>query len=202
MKLYGSLTSPYVRKVRAFIREKGIPMEFVVEGPHDAAANVARLNPLGKVPVLVRDDGEVLFDSPLIIEYLDSLEGEALLPSPSEARWRIQRWHALAQGMADAAVTRLMEMRRAPDKQDPGVISRQEEKIAAAMEFAQAHLDGGQYLADARFGIADMAVAVALEYIDFRYAHNWRSRYTRLADWHAGVAERVCLKETRFPTIV
>ncbi len=202
MKLYGSLTSPYVRKVRAFILEKRLPVELVVEAPTDSAGNVARLNPLGKVPLLVRDDGEVLFDSPMIIEYLDSQGGSALLPPPGEARWRVQRWHALAQGMADATVARLMETRRAREKQDPGQIARQEGKIAAAMTFAQDHLGSGQFLRGDAFGIADIAMAASLEYIDFRYAHDWRSKYPRLAQWHAGVAERACLKETRFPTAV
>lgn len=202
MKLYASLTSPYARKVRAFILEERLPVELVIEVPTDPAGNVARLNPLGKVPVLVRDDGEVLFDSPMIIEYLGSLGDTALLPSAGEERWRVQRWHALAQGMADATVARLMETRRAPERQDPSTIARQEGKIAAAMTFAQGHLGGGQFLWGDAFSVADIAVAVSLEYIDFRYAHGWRSRYPRLAQWHAGVAERACLKETRFPTMV
>jgi len=85
MKLYGSLTSPYVRKVRVFLKEKGLEHEFIIEGPGDAAGNVARLNPFGKVPVVVRDDGEVLFESPMIIDYLDGLPGPALIPPPSRA---------------------------------------------------------------------------------------------------------------------
>jgi glutathione S-transferase len=197
MKLYGSLTSPYVRKVRAFVQETGLTVEFTVEAPTDPAGNVARLNPLGKVPVLVRDNGEVLFDSPMIIEYLDSLAATPLLPQSGEDRWRIQRWHALGQGMADATVARLMETRRVQEKQDPGLIARQEGKIAAAMSFAEDHLRG-HYLGGERFGLADIAVAVALEYIDFRYAHDWRTPYPHLAEWHAGVAERPCLKDTRF----
>ena len=88
MKLYGSLTSPYVRKVRVFLKEKGIAYDFVEEGPADAAGNVARLNPLGKIPTLVRDDGEVLFESAMIVEYLDSLKGAPLIPPPGEARWQ------------------------------------------------------------------------------------------------------------------
>ena len=202
MKLYGHLTSPYVRKVRALVLEKGLSVELVVEAPTDPAGNVPRLNPLGKVPVLVRDGGEVLFDSSVIVEYLDSLTGEAMLPPPGEDRWQVQRWLALAQGMADAAVARLMETRRAQHTHDRKIMARQEEKIAAAMAFAQDHLGGGRFLWGDAFGIADIAMAVSLEYVDLRYVHDWRSQYPRLAQWHAGVSDRACLKETRFPTAV
>lgn len=199
MKLYGSPTSPYVRKVRAFMKERNIDCEFVVEGPHDEAGNVARLNPLGKVPLIVRDDGEVLFDSPMLIEYLDSLRDEALYPPPSEARWQVQRWRALGQGLCDATVARLMETRRVPERQDPAVIARQEDKVAGALRFADERVSGGNYLFGERFGIADIAMAVALEYVDFRYAHDWRSQYKRLAHWLSGIADQHSLKETRFP---
>ena len=94
MKLYGSLTSPYARKVRIFLMEKGIDCEFIAEGPSDPAGNVPRLNPLGKVPLLIRDDGEVIFDSPMIIEFLDDLTGHPLIPV-GKTRWQAQRWHAL-----------------------------------------------------------------------------------------------------------
>lgn len=199
MKLYGSLTSPYVRKVRAFMKERNIDCEFVVEGPYDEAGNVARLNPLGKVPLIVRDDGEVLFDSPMLIEYLDALKDEALFPPPGEARWQVQRWRALGQGLCDATVARLMETRRVPEKQDAGFIRRQEGKIAAALQFAEERVDGGDYLFGERFGIADIAMGVALEYIDFRYPHDWRARHGCLARWLSHAAEHPSLKQTRFP---
>src|SRR3569832_575299 len=96
MKLYGTLTSPYVRKVRALLHDKGLAHDFVIEAPSDAAGNVARLNPLGKTPVLVRDDGEVVFESMMIIEYLDSVRGAPLIPPTGEARdHRVE--YALAQ---------------------------------------------------------------------------------------------------------
>lgn len=199
MKLFGTLTSPYVRKVRAFLHEKGLAYEFIVEAASDPAGNVPRLNPLGKVPVLLRDDGEALFDSPMIIDYLDGLGGAPLIPAAGDERWRAQRWHALGQGVCDAVVARLMETRRKAEQQDAGVIAKQEGKIAAALKFAEARLGKGTPLAGARFGIADLALAVALEYIDLRYVHDWRSVHPALARWLAGVSERPCLKETRAP---
>lgn len=190
MKLYGSETSPYVRKVRILIKEKGIACEFIVEGPADAAGNVAALNPLGKVPVLLRDGGDVLFDSPMIAEYLDSLKGDPLLPLTGEARWAIQRWHALGQGILDAVVARMLEGRKPAEKQTPEVISKQEGKIAAALKYADAAKKGATYLVDDRFSLADIALGVALEYIDLRYPHDWRATYPRLAQWQAGMAKR------------
>src|SRR3569832_1271699 len=173
MKLYGSLTSPYVRKVRTFLHEKGVAYDFIVESPSDAAGNVARLNPLGKIPVLVRNDGEALFDSPMVIEYIDSLRGAPLIPPSGETRWQAQRWHALGQGILDAVVARKMEPRRPQVGQDKQLIARQESKEAAALRFAAQHYSGGDYLVDTRNSNADDTQKSALEYIDLRYAHDW-----------------------------
>jgi glutathione S-transferase len=198
MKLYGSLTSPYVRKVRIVLLEKGVPCEFIVEGPSDPAGNVARLNPLGKVPVLLRPNGEVLFDSPVICEYLDELQGAPLIPE-GETRWLAQRWHALGQGMMDAVVARLMETRRPIEQQDPAVIQRQQAKVAAALHFADENYGGDEYLVDRRFGIADIALGVALAYIDLRYPHDWLHRYPRLANWLEGINARPSFARTAPP---
>lgn len=198
MKLYGSLTSPYVRKVRIVLLEHRQDCEFIVEGPADLAGNVARLNPLGKVPVLVLDDGEVLFDSPLIVDYLDSLANASLIPA-GDHRWRAQRWHALGQGMLDATVTRLLETRRAADKTDPGVIARQEDKIAAALRFADDQLGNGEFLIDQAFCIADIALGVALAYLDFRYTRDWHGAYPRLSRWFAAINRRPSFIQTAPP---
>ena len=199
MKLYGSETSPYVRKVRIVIKEKGIPCEFIVEGPADAAGNVAALNPLGKIPVLVRDAGDVLFDSPMIAEYLDSIKGDPLLPPAGEVRWMVQRWHALGQGIMDAVIARMMEGRKPVEKQMQEVIVKQEAKVAAALKYADAAKKGANYLVNDRFSLADIALGVALEYIDMRYPHAWRAQHPRLAVWQAGMAKRVSFQETLPP---
>jgi len=199
MKLYGSLTSPYVRKLRVLLQEKAIAFEFVTENPHDAASAIPRLNPLGKVPVLELDNREVLFESTLMVDYLDGLKGEALMPAKGAARVQALRWHALGQGMVDAVVTRLMETRRPADKQLPEVIARQEEKIARALEFAAAADKGEAYLIENRFSVADIALGIALEYIDFRYPHDWRGRHPRLASWLAGIGARPAFAATRPP---
>lgn len=193
MKLYGSPTSPYVRKCRIVLLEKGIPCEFTVASPSDAP--VAQLNPLGKVPVLVRDDGSSLFDSPVVLEYLDSLKPPTLLAASGEERWQMLRWQALADGIMDATVTRLLEMRRPAEQQSAKDIQRQAEKIARALAFAEQHA-GGAYLMRNTFTAADLCLGAALEYVDFRYAHDWRAQHPQLARWLAGISRRPSFTET------
>ncbi|MGA9031784.1 MAG: glutathione S-transferase N-terminal domain-containing protein [Sulfuricaulis sp.] len=199
MKLYGSLTSPYVRKVRILIREKNLACEFVVADAWAADSPIPALNPLGKVPALVLDNGDVLFDSPVIVEYLDSLKTPALLPVSGVARWETLRWQALADGMLDATVSRLLELRRPAEQQSAENVRRQEDKIARSIEYTEQRLSRESWLMENRFTLADLVMAVALEYIDFRYPHNWRGRHARLAQWLAGVSARPSLIETRPP---
>ncbi len=199
MKLYGSLTSPYVRKARILIREKNLPCEFVVADAWAADSPVPALNPLAKVPVLVRDDGSTLLDSPVIVEYLDSLKPPALLAAAGEARWEMLRWEALADGMLDAVVTRLLESRRPTAQQSAENIRRQEEKIARALDYTERHLRHGPWLMSDHFTVADLAMGIALEYTNFRYPHDWRGRHPRLGPWLAGIGARPSFIETRPP---
>lgn len=194
MKLYGSLTSPYVRKCRILIKEKTLPCEFVIAAYTDAP--VAPLNPLGKVPVLQRDDGSGLFDSPVIVEYLDAFKTPALLAPAGEERWQMLRMQALADGILDATVTRMTEGRRPLPQQSAETIARQEEKVSRALAFADSLLKGGPYLIQDRFTLADLCLGVALEYVDFRYPHDWRGRHPRLAAWLAGISARPAFAET------
>jgi len=189
MKLYASLTSPYARKVRICLQEKGLDYELVVEAPSDPTANVARLNPLGKVPLLQCDDGEVVFNSPMIVDYIDGLGGTALIPVTTK-RLQVQRWQALGDGIIDAVVARMLELRRDPEHQDAAVIQKQQAKVAAAMDFADKHYKGGEFLEKDQFSLADIALAVALEYVDFRYPHDWRSSHPSLAQWLSTINQR------------
>lgn len=199
MKIYGSLTSPYVRKTRALIAEKQLACEFIVVDPHAPDSTVPRYNPLGLVPVIERDDGSTLFDSPVITEYLDSLKPPALIPPAGEARWQALRWAALADGILEQTVGRTMELRRPLAQQSADANARREQKIARALEFAEQHLPPGSFLVENRLTIADIALTVALEYIDLRYAHDWRRGFPRLAAWHAHLATRPAFVATRPP---
>ncbi len=200
MKLFGSLTSPYVRKIRVLIAEKDVACDFVMADPTAADSPVPVHNPLGLVPVLVRDDGSALYDSPVIAEYLDSLKTPALIPSSGEPRWLVLRFAALADGILDQCVARTMELRRPASQQSAEVNKRREMKIAKAIEFAEGQAAGGAYLTSGRLTLADIALAVALGYIDFRYPHDWRSTSPRLAAWHEGIGARPSFVATRPPT--
>ena len=196
MKLYGHVTSPYVRKVRIALREKNIRFDWIQESPHDAGNHVVAMNPLGKVPVLETNDGQVLFDSALLIEYIDTLTPERLIPQGDAERLRAQLWNTLGIGIVDATVARLLEGRRPQAEQSRSFIARQEDKIARALAWADKAERGAAYLVGERFTIADLGLASALEYIDFRYAHDWRSKHPRLARWLAGISTRGSFAET------
>jgi len=196
MKLFASTTSPYARKVRIVLIEHKIPFEFVAESPADPNSHVATLNPLGKVPLLQRDDGEILFNSPMIVEYLDGMVAEPLLPADREQRWQVQRWHALGDGIADAVVAHMLEERRDESKRDQSYLDRQKLKIANGLQFASDHLPVAEYLFDGRLTLADIAMAVALDYIDFRYPHQWRETHPDLADWYRRISQRPSFMET------
>jgi glutathione S-transferase len=225
MKLYGSETSPYVRKARILIKEKSLLCEFVLADAWAAGSPVPALNPLGKVPVLEReaadatslsrgprtrvpdvptntspigDDGTVLFDSPVIVEYLDSLKAPALLAAAGEARWTMLRFQALADGVLDAVVARLLESRRPPEQQSAKDIQRQEEKIARALAWTETQVRG-DYLMDNHFTLADLVVGVMLDYTDFRYPHDWAARHPKLSRWHQAIRQRPSFVETRAP---
>jgi glutathione S-transferase len=197
MKLYGTLTSPFVRKARILVLEKQIKCEQVVAAPGGPDSPVSKLNPLGLIPVLERDDGSVLFDSPVIVEYLDSLKAPALIPPSGESRWSTLRWAALADGIMDQAVARLYETRRPMLQQSVESLRSRDEKIAHALDFAEQQLPRGAYLVEDRLTIADIGLATALEYIDFRHPHDWRGPRPRLAGWLAAIGTRPAIVQTR-----
>jgi glutathione S-transferase len=201
VKLYGSLTSPYVRKVRMLIIEKKITCEFATADAWGPDSPIPKLNPLGKVPVLERDVGDTLFDSPVIAEYLDSLTPPAFIPPAGPVRWDTLRWQALADGMMDATVSRLLESRRPAAQQSADNVKRQEAKVIAGIAYAEAKLSGGPYLTENKFSFSDISLAVALGYVDFRFAHDWRGQHPRLAAWFAGIAVRESFRQTAPPAV-
>src|SRR6266403_1248400 len=139
MKLLASHTSPYARKVRIAIAEKKIECDLVEESPWVAGTSVPDYNPLGKVPVLILDDGTALYDSRVIVEYLDTVSPVSrLIPEPSRQRIAVKRWEALADGVCDAAIAILLESRRPLRQQSKDWIARQRQKLEAGVaEFAR-----------------------------------------------------------------
>jgi glutathione S-transferase len=202
MKLYGSPTSPYVRKARVLIVEKKLRVEFVHEDPWTEDSPIPTRNPLGKVPALEIEPGNYLFDSVLVVHYLDHVDGKTLTPKDAAGYWQTQWWQALGNGMIDAAVTRILESRRPAEKQMPEKLAREEARIHRATATAEGRFRGGDYLVGSRLTVADIVMGVALQYVDFRYAHDWRAKCPKLAEWLAGVSGRKSFQETLPPGFV
>ncbi len=196
MKLRYSPTSPYVRKVAVVAIETGLHprIERIWTPAPSAAADLPADNPLGKVPALILDTGESLYDSPVIVEYLDSLQsGAKIIPASGAARWRALKLQALADGICDAAILRLLETRRPASEQSPAWIEKQKTVVGRALDWIEKNVA----LLDGAPTIGTIAVAVAADYLDFRFrADDWRATRPKLAAWHAAFAARPSLRET------
>ena len=205
LKLRYSPTSPFVRKVVMTAIEAGIAdrIETVPTDVWSADTDIANDNPLGKVPALVLADGTTLFDSRVICEYLDSLNpGTPLFPPPGPARWRVLRQAALGDGIADAAVIRLLESRRPEALRMAAVSERQQAAITRSLDWLDAEITELEKLAPAGgVTIGDLAVLAALGYLDFRFAVDaWRTDRPRLTAWFERHSQRASVQATRPPT--
>ena len=198
MKLIGSLTSPYVRKVRIVLAEKKIEYDFVIDSPWLADSKVPNLNPLGKVPVLVLDDATPLFDSRVIVEYIDHVTpNNKLLPAPNRERTEVKRWEALADGICDAAATAFLEAKRPPAQQSSDWIERQRSKIAKSLEFMAEELGEKPFCFGTHFSLADISVGAALGYLSFRFADiNWQEDHPNLAKLFTKLMQRPSFADT------
>ena len=200
MKLVASLTSPYARKIRVALAEKSLPFELEVDIPWLADTRVPDYNPLGKVPALVADDGELWFDSPVIAEYLDTLAGPLLLPADRVAALPVRQAEALADGITDAAVAAFLEGMRPAERQDPAAIERQLGKISRGLTALEARVAQRKGCAGEALSIADIAIGCTLGYLDLRFAHlGWRAAHPQLAAWAAGLLARPSFTTTAPP---
>jgi len=197
MKLYHSPTSPYVRKVRIVAIEKGIAdrIELLTAIPWPDPAQVAAVNPLGKVPALVADDGLVLYDSPVICEYLDTLVPAApLIPRSGNARWQVLRCQALCDGILDAAVGIVLERRRPDGERSPDAMQRATDAIRRSLAALEPEIRAGA----APFDLGQISIAVALGYLEFRLPElAGAARAGALGAWWGAVRERPSVAATR-----
>lgn len=184
MKLIGSLTSPFVRKVRIVADEKHIDLEFIVDVPWHPDTKVSEFNPLGKVPVLVLDDGATLFDSRVIVEYLDTVTPVSrLIPEGNRQRIAVKRWEALADGITDSAALIFIERtQRATEHQNQDWITRQEQSVFRGLEAMSEELGEKKWCTGDLMNLADITVGCTLGYLDFRFPEiNWREAHPNLA---------------------
>lgn len=202
MQLYYSPNSPYARKARIIIHELDLESrveEMIVSLPADAKFRA--VNPLGKIPALVLDDGSVIYDSPVICEYLDDLGQGKFFPRAglfreAQGRWRALTLQALGDGLADAVVRRNQELRLPEDKRSVEVIQRQ----TAAIEGAFSVADRAATKFPAQPTIGEIAIACAIGYLDLRAPHDgWRDRYGQLARWLDSFCQRPSVEATKPP---
>jgi glutathione S-transferase len=202
MKIIGSITSPYVRKVRIVLAEKKIEADFVLENVWAPETTIAQMNPLGKIPCLVMDDGSAVFDSRVIVEYVDTLSPVGkLIPADGRERAAVKTWEALADGILDAGIlARLEATWRPAEQQSPAWIKRQMSKIDAALSSMSIGLGESNYCHSNQFSLADVAVGCALGYLDFRFPSlEWRAPHPNLDAMYQRLMERQSFKETAPP---
>jgi glutathione S-transferase len=194
MKLIASLTSPYVRKVRVVMVEKKLDCQLVLEDVWGNDA-VLKSNPLGKVPCLVMDGGEAVFDSRVIVEYLDTLSPVGkLIPAAGRERVEVRTWEALADGVLDASILARLEqtwVHRSAEQRSQAWIDRQMSRVDAALAAMSKGLGEKPFCMGIHFTLADVAVGCALGYLTFRFpAIGWRERHANLARLHDKLALR------------
>jgi glutathione S-transferase len=201
MRLIGSATSPYVRKVRVYLEETEQSYEFTAVDAWKPERFLFEMAPIGKVPVLIRDQGEPLFESNLCIEFLDSLlpVGRRLMPENSEVRWQVLRLQALASGMIDATANRTVELRKPNAAQMPSVLDRETGRIKRVLESFERLVEPGAHLVGGKQSTADLILGVALQYLDFRYTTGWRNDTPRLTAWFEPMGKRPSFAKTLPP---
>lgn len=185
MKLIGSATSPYVRKVRVVLAEKRLDYQFVLENVWAQDTSIGTANPLGKIPCLVMEGGEAIFDSRVIVEYLDTLSPVGkLIPTQGRERAEVKTWEALADGVIDAAVLARLEATwdgRTENQRSSAWIERQMEKINRGLQAMSNGLAEKAYCSGIHFTLSDISVGCALGYLDFRFPSiEWRQRHPNL----------------------
>jgi glutathione S-transferase len=201
VKLYWSSRSPFVRKVMVFAHECGLASQIKLERTLVAMTNpnrgLLKTNPTGKIPTLELDDGRALYDSTVICEYLDSVQqGPRLFPAAGQARWTALRRHALGNNLTDNLMLWRNETLRPAAQQSQEILAAFELKVRNAVDALELEAEA---LVRDPLTIGHIAIAVALSYIDFRFAAlGWRAGHDRLAQWYEAFEKRPAMRETAF----
>lgn len=199
MKLIIAKPSPYARKARIALIEKAIAFEELMDNPWKTDTQTVDFNPLGKVPVLITDDGESYFDSRVIIEYLETLDcPPALIPADPVARVAAKRVEAVADGICDAVVLTVVEAGRSEALRSLEWVARQRGKAEAGVKVLDQMLPDAKWFVGDSMSIADVAAACVLAYLDLRMPDfAWRDAYPRLVAFSAAMEARPSFQATR-----
>jgi glutathione S-transferase len=196
MKLRYSPTSPFVRKVWVSVLEAGLAdrIERVEVSPRNPDDVRNSPNPLGKIPCLITDDDMVLFDSPVIVEYLDGQhDGARLVPESGPARWQALSRQALGDGMLDNIIAIFIESLRKPERQSRGWIAHNKASVERVVDALEAEADDLAGAVD----IGRITIAVALAFLDQHFPdEDWRGAHPRLAAWFDEFDKRPSMTET------
>lgn len=199
MKLIGSLASPYVRKVRVVMAEKKLDYQLILENVWSEDSAIQQSNPLGKVPCLVMEDGGAMFDSRVIVEYLETMSPVGkLIPAQGRERAEVKCWEALADGVLDAAVLVRLERTLRPEAQQSSAwIARQLGKVDVGLKAIATGLGDKPFCAGNHYTLADVAVGCALDWLNFRFPEiNWAEAHPNLARLLNKLSERPSFKDT------
>jgi len=204
MKLIGSLTSPYVRKVRIVMAEKKLDFQHELEDVW-ASDKILASNPLGKVPCLVLPGGEAIFDSRVIVEYLDTRSPVSrLIPEGSRERIEVRTWEALADGILDAAILARLEQNwpgRTAEQRSQKWVDRQLQKVHASLDAISRGVGDKPWCSGIHLSLADIAVGCALGYVSFRFPQiDWRGAHPNLAKLAEKLDARQSFIDTLPPT--
>jgi glutathione S-transferase len=198
-KLIVSLTSPYARKVRITAIEKNIAFEMIVDVPWNEDTGVTKLNPLGKVPVWITDNGESLYDSRVIVEYLEIIGKPALFPTDPADRIKVKKMEALAEGVMDASLCLFAERKKRPKElQHPWWVDRQFGKVHRGLAELSKVLGTQSYFYGPELSAADISVVSALGYVGLRFSEdfNWQQMYPTLSQFYSKLMERPSVRST------
>jgi glutathione S-transferase len=179
--------------VRLVLLEKNIPHEFIIDPPQEPGSMVLRVNPLGRIPALILDDGYCVFDSPVITDYADTLnDAPILIPRDDpQARLHVKRWEALADGIMDSAIVVRNESIRPQEKQQDANIELHNTAVKNALDYASTLLGTRHWCEGDSVTLADLALVSALIYLDLRQAErDWRGTHPNLATWFTRVSAR------------
>jgi glutathione S-transferase len=201
MKLLYSLTSPYARKVRIVAAEKRIAVDLVEIVLSEPDCPIHQYNPLGKIPVLVLDDEDCLYDSSVIVDYLDQRTPVAhLIPQEAKPKFQVKRWESLADGVCDAAVAVMVENRRSENLRDPAWIAKQMAKVGRGLQVLNDDLALREFCVADKFSLADIALGCVIGYLNFRFSElDIAKNYPNLNRHFQSMMSRASFQETSLP---
>ena len=198
LKLLSATPSPFARKVRVVLLEKNIPFELKTINPWNINADIERFNPLGKIPVLITANNETIYDSKFIIEWIEhNYPDPAVFPTDAKTKFKAQQIQVIADGICEAVILLFFENIRPDPQQSKPWSERQIKKISNGLQALEQQISNDEFCVDNTFGIADISVVSALDYLSLRFkTYEWRNKFTRISKFVARQSARQSFIET------